>query len=57
MTITNVMRLLTKAGIEFESKEYEVDETDLSGVHAAQMLMLPLKAYSKHWLQGEIKTV
>ena len=47
MTITNVMRLLTKAGIEFESKEYEVDETDLSGVHAAQMLMLPVESVFK----------
>lgn len=38
MTITNVMRLLKQAGIPFETSEYEVDESDLSGVHAAQML-------------------
>ena len=38
MTITNVMRLLTKAGISFDTAEYEVDESDLSGVHAAEML-------------------
>lgn len=38
MTITNVMRLLTKAQIDFESAEYDVDESDLSGVHAAQTL-------------------
>ena len=38
MTITNVMRLLKQAGIEFDTSEYEVDESDLSGVHAAQML-------------------
>ena len=38
MTITNAMRLLKQAGIEFETSSYEVDENDLSGVHAAQML-------------------
>ena len=38
MTITNAMRLLKQAGIGFEVSEYEVDENDLSGVHAAQML-------------------
>ena len=38
MTITNVMRLLKQANIPFETGEYEVDESDLSGVHAAQML-------------------
>ena len=38
MTITNVMRLLKQANIPFETSEYEVDESDLSGVHAAQML-------------------
>jgi Cys-tRNA(Pro)/Cys-tRNA(Cys) deacylase len=38
MTITNVMRLLKQANIPFETAEYEADESDLSGVHAAQML-------------------
>ncbi len=38
MTITNVMRLLTKAGIQFEAAQYDVDESDLSGVHAAEAL-------------------
>lgn len=38
MTITNVMRLLKQTNIPFETGEYEVDESDLSGVHAAQML-------------------
>ena len=38
MVITNVMRLLKQANIPFETDEYEVDENDLSGVHAAQML-------------------
>ena len=38
MAITNAMRLLKQAGIEFETSEYEVDESDLSGVHLAQVL-------------------
>lgn len=38
MTITNAMRLLKQAGIPFDTSEYKVDESDLSGVHAAQML-------------------
>ena len=38
MTTTNAMRLLMKAGIPFETTSYEVDESDLSGVHAAQAL-------------------
>ena len=38
MVITNVMRLLKQAGIPFESGEYEVDESDLSGVHVAEVL-------------------
>ena len=39
-TITNVMRLLDKAGISYDVKEYEYDESDLSGVHAAEVLGL-----------------
>ena len=35
---TKVMRLQDAAGIPYRSKEYEVDESDLSGVHAAEML-------------------
>ena len=38
MTTTNAMRLLMKANVPFETSEYEVDESDLSGVHAAQAL-------------------
>ena len=38
MTITNAMRLLKQAGIAFDTSEYEVDESDLSGVHAAHEL-------------------
>ena len=38
MTITNAMRLLKQAGIPFDTSEYPVDESDLSGLHAAAML-------------------
>ena len=38
MITTNAMRLLKQAGVPFETSEYEVDESDLSGVHAAGML-------------------
>ena len=36
MQKTNVMRMLDKAKIEYTTKEYEVDESDLSGVHVAE---------------------
>ena len=35
---TNVMRLLDAAGIAYETGTYEVDENDLSGSHAADMM-------------------
>ena len=38
MVVTNAMRLLKAAGIPFETQEYTVDETDLSGGHIAQEL-------------------
>lgn len=38
---TNAMRLLRAAKIPFETRSYEVDESDLSGVHAAQLLGVP----------------
>lgn len=38
MTITNAMRLLKQANVEFDTAEYTVDESDLSGVHAAAEL-------------------
>lgn len=38
MTKTNAMRLLTEAKIPYDTAEYEVDESDLSGVHAAQSI-------------------
>ena len=38
MVKTNAMRMLDKAKIEYRTKEYEVDESDLSGSHAADMM-------------------
>ncbi len=47
MTTTNAMRLLSQAKIPFDTSEYEVDESDLSGVHAAQMLNIPPESMFK----------
>ena len=41
MKKTNAIRLLEQAGIDYEARMYPVDESDLSGTHAAEMLGLP----------------
>jgi Cys-tRNA(Pro)/Cys-tRNA(Cys) deacylase len=41
MQKTNALRLLDAAGIVYTTAEYEVDENDLSGVHAAKLLNVP----------------
>lgn len=41
MTKTNAMRLMEQAGIPIRVMEYEVDESDLSGLHAAAELNMP----------------
>lgn len=41
MTKTNAMRLLDAAGIAYRTTEYEYDENDLSGTHAAEMIGMP----------------
>ena len=41
MTKTNAMRRLDAAKIKYEVKEYEVDESDLSGIHIAEQIGLP----------------
>lgn len=54
MTKTNVMRLLDAAGIQYQAMEYEADESDLSGVHAAQCLNQPVEQVFKTLvLRGE----
>ena len=41
MKKTNAIRLLEQAGIDYEARMYPVDESDLSGTHAAEVLWLP----------------
>ena len=41
MTKTNAMRMLDSARIPYTVLEYEVDESDLSGVHIAEQLGFP----------------
>ena len=54
MTTTNAMRLLKQAGIEFETASYEVDESDLSGVHAAAAMGLdPARVFKTLVARGE----
>ena len=47
MTKTNAMRRLDSAKIEYEVKEYEVDENDLSGIHIAEQIGLPFEQVFK----------
>ena len=54
MVKTNAMRLLSVAGITFDTKEYAVDENDLSGVHVAEQLGQPCEQVFKTLvLRGE----
>ncbi|MCX7026146.1 MAG: Cys-tRNA(Pro) deacylase [Spirochaetes bacterium] len=51
---TNVMRLLEAADIEFEVLSYEVNESDLSALHAAKSLGLdPNRVFKTIVLVGE----
>ncbi|MBQ7433635.1 MAG: Cys-tRNA(Pro) deacylase [Lachnospiraceae bacterium] len=47
MNKTNAMRLLDRDGISYRTKEYEVDESDLSGEHVAAQLGLPVEQVFK----------
>lgn len=38
MVKTNAMRLLDRAKIKYDTKKYQVDEKDLSGTHAADLM-------------------
>jgi len=44
---TNAARILEKFGIDYEIKTYEVDESDLSAVHVAQISGLDIKMVFK----------
>jgi len=46
-TKTNAMRLLDRANIPYEVAEYEVDESDLSGVHLAETLGIDVERVFK----------
>jgi Cys-tRNA(Pro)/Cys-tRNA(Cys) deacylase len=41
MTKTNAARMLDRAGIHYELREYEVDENDLSAPHVAAVAGMP----------------
>ncbi|MBR4015039.1 MAG: Cys-tRNA(Pro) deacylase [Anaerotignum sp.] len=47
MTKTNVMRLLESAGIPYRTAEYEYDEENLSGLHAAEQIGIPAEQVFK----------
>lgn len=56
MTTTNAMRLLEKAGIKITVMEYEYDENDLAGTHAAEALKLdPDTVFKTLVLRGDEK--
>ena len=44
---TNVARILDTLGIEYELKTYEVDESDLSAVHVAASVGMPIEMVYK----------
>ena len=44
---TNAARILDNLGIDYEIKTYEVDETDLSAVHVAQVVGMDIKTVFK----------
>ncbi len=41
MTKTNAMRLLSQAKLSFRTTEYDYDENDLNGMHAAEGIGMP----------------
>ena len=44
---TNAARILDKLGIDYEIKTYEVDESDLSAVHVAQVVGMDISTVFK----------
>lgn len=56
MSKTNVCRLLDQSKITYTTHEYEVDESDLSGVHAANQLgIAPEQVFKTLVVKGEKK--
>ena len=57
-TKTNAMRLLDQAKIPYQTAEYEVDESDLSGVHLAETLGIDVSRVFKTLVtRGERKGI
>ena len=51
---TNACRILDKAKIPYEEREYPVDENDLSGIHVAEVLgVSPECIYKTLVLKGD----
>ena len=46
---TNACRILDKAKIPYEEREYPVDENDLSGVHVAEVPGFHRSVYIRPW--------
>ena len=58
MIITNAMRLLDQAKIEYQSVEYEVDENNLAGEHVAGQIGVPVEQVFKTLVaKGEKKGI
>ena len=58
MNKTNAMRQLDKAKIPYQALEYEVDENDLSGVHVAAQIGVPVEQVFKTLVaRGEKKGI
>ena len=54
MAKTNAVRLLERAGIRYQLREYEVDESNLSALHVAEAIGLPPEQVFKTLvLQGD----
>ena len=49
MTKTNAARMLDRAGIHYELREYEVDENDLSAPHVAAAVACLRSRFSRRW--------
>jgi len=47
MVKTNVMRLLDQAAVPYRTAEYEFDENDLNGMHAAEGIGMPAEQVFK----------
>ena len=52
MTKTNVMRLLEAAGIASRTAEYEYDESNLSGLHAAEQVGMKERLGQTGYIRG-----